>query len=307
MDAESVHHFTVRQLEFLSKFSLFNSSKSFQNDHPCTRIGLAAGFDKNCEILPLLPFFGFGFAEIGTITPKAQPGNDKPRLFRDPQNENLFNRMGFNNLGSEIISKRLEKIRLKNQLPSHFRVGVNVGKNKDTDLSESASDYRKCIQAFKDLADYFVINVSSPNTPGLRSLQSVEFLDKIISESQNEILKWKKKVPVYLKLAPECDENLLKDILQNGKKWDLEGWVLTNTLAGVHQNGSSGGFSGKILTEKSREVLKLSKSMTDLKIISVGGIHSKEEAETRFRLGADAIQIYSAWIFNGPFFPKSLY
>ena len=159
-----------------------------------SRLGLAAGFDKNAEILAALPALGFGFAEIGTVTPRPQPGNDRPRLFRDTQTRSLFNRMGFNGVGAALVAQNLNEARPK--LPTHFRVGVNVGKNKDTPLEKSYEDYRKAVQPFQGLADYLVINVSSPNTPGLRSLQSVEQLRPILSEVCEEISKWKYQPPL---------------------------------------------------------------------------------------------------------------
>jgi dihydroorotate dehydrogenase len=320
LDAEAVHHLSIRVLALLGKSSWSRSMVTFlgprvssgkknpvrvprmKNLNFQNRIGLAAGFDKNGEVLPILPAFGFGFAEIGTVTPRPQPGNPRPRLFRVPEKEILFNRMGFNNLGAELVALGLKRVRESGVLPPDFRVGVNLGKNKDTSAEESAQDYRLGARAFEGLVDYFVINVSSPNTPGLRSLQTVDALNPIVLGVNEEMRLWKNTPPLFLKLAPELTETQLKDLFSQGNRWGLSGWVLSNTLAGQHQGGS-GGWSGKILTERSRELLKFARGHTDLGIISVGGIDSPEEANLRLELGADLVQVYSGWIFNGPYFP----
>ncbi len=278
-------------------------------------IGLAAGFDKNAEILTALPSLGFGYAEIGTVTPKPQGGNPKPRLFRDPKNKALFNRMGFNNLGAGIVSARLRKA--KPHLPATFKVGVNLGKNKNTPDSEAASDYAKVARAFLDCADYFVINVSSPNTPGLRALQTEEALIPIIQAVQNELLVENvkiaqssyKKIPILVKLAPEMTGDPLLNLVRAMEKQNIDGLVLTNTLGSVYiyrEESLSGGLSGQILTSESRNRLEEVRKVTSLPIISVGGIDSAEEMQTRFDLGADLIQIYTAWIYEGPFFIRKL-
>ncbi len=270
----------------------------------CTRVGLAAGFDKNCELLEGLPAFGFGFAEIGTVTPRPQPGNDRPRLFRAPAEGAIFNRMGFNSLGAEVVSRRLREVRPR--LPEEFRVGVNIGKNKDTPNEQASSDYQQAARAFQGLADYLVINVSSPNTPGLRALQSAEALRPIVEAVTKEIGSWERRPPLLLKLAPELSDEELSNLVPKLESWGVDGWVLTNTLAGNWNRGVSnslpGGWSGKPLTERSRHVLRAVRSISQLPIISVGGIDSVEEAEERIRLGADLIQVYTGWVFNGPAF-----
>jgi dihydroorotate dehydrogenase len=273
-----------------------------------SRLGLAAGFDKNCEILRGLPDLGFGFAELGTVTPRPQPGNDRPRLFRDVERGAIFNRMGFNSLGSELVSRRLAVER--ESLPSTFRVGVNVGKNKDTPSEEAAQDYLRAARAFRDLSDYLVINVSSPNTPGLRQLQSAELLRPIVHGVAEEIMKWSKKPPLLLKIAPELDSGALHDLIGEVERWGcVDGWVLTNTLAGEHRAPSgtqSGGWSGAILTERARSSLESAVRVSRLPIISVGGIMDAAEASRRLELGAALVQIYSGWILNGPAFPVAI-
>lgn len=264
-----------------------------------SRVGLAAGFDKNAEILEGLPALGFGFAEIGTVTPKPQPGNSQPRLFRDSNQKSLLNSMGFNNLGSEVIAERLAKA--KKKLPMQFRIGVNIGKNKDTSLEKASQDYMNATHAFEGLADYLVINVSSPNTPGLRSLQTLEGLKPIIEGVNLKISAWKNRPPLLLKLAPEVSGESLATLLQGTERLGVDGFVLTNTLG-----SPSGGWSGGILTEKSRSILKEARLTTSKPIISVGGILSPEEAMIRLNEGAELIQIYTGWIFEGPKFPVNI-
>ena len=275
-----------------------------------SRIGLAAGFDKNAELLGALPFFGFGFAEIGTVTPRGQPGQSRPRLFREVRETSLFNRMGFNNHGALEVAQNLRDLRPL--LPPHFRVGINIGKNKNTPFEEAMSDYVTSTRALKTLADYLVINVSSPNTPQLRLLQSTKTLKPLIESVLEECVRSPspgQSPPVLLKLSPDLSPEDMASILTQASSWGLSGWVLTNTLPGEIQtpHGSfQGGWSGGKLTHLSRERLKLARSLTSLPIISVGGILDEAEAQSRIQLGADLIQIYTGWIYGGPFFPKIL-
>ena len=271
------------------------------------KVGLAAGFDKNADILTILPKFGFGFAEIGTVTPKPQGGNERPRLFRDPKRAALFNRMGFNNLGAGIVSERVRAA--KKKLPPDFKVGVNLGKNKLTPDSEAASDYVKAAQSFLDCADYFVINVSSPNTPGLRSLQKPEFLIPIVRSVQELIQKEGRSIPLYVKLAPELEQTDLQEIILALEGENIAGLVLTNTLGGVYiYRGKEylGGYSGRPLTQLSLERLKQVRQITTLPIMSAGGIMTPEDALARIQAGANQIQIYSGWIYGGPCFIRKL-
>jgi dihydroorotate dehydrogenase len=319
-DAETAHQITMR---------LIRSSIYFKNipikviagssaTHSATlttvlgmefrsRVGLAAGFDKDAEILAALPALGFGFAEIGTVTPRPQPGNDRPRLFRDRERDSLFNRMGFNGLGATLVSERLAKI--KPDLPKNFRIGVNIGKNKDTSLEDASEDYLKAVKPFRDLADYVVINVSSPNTPGLRSLQNERSLDPIIQKVGDELSKLSKKPPLLLKIAPELTEVTLSGIIRSSEAAGINGWVLTNTLGGQIETSKgtlTGGWSGGAVTTGARRSLQEVRFFSHLPIISVGGILSLEEAKLRIQMGADLIQIYSGWIFRGPTFPREL-
>lgn len=264
-------------------------------------LGLAAGFDKNAEIVQALPLLGFGFCEIGTVTPRPQPGNPKPRLFRLAEEKSLFNCLGFNGQGARIVSGNLERARRK--LPPTFRVGVNVGKNKDTPLDQAFKDYESAILSFEGLCDYVCINVSSPNTEGLRSLQSADEMKKIVSAVLGVITKWSRVPPLFVKLAPDLSQADLESLIQLFESLGVSGLVLGNTDAGTHM-GKQGGFSGRRLKEKAREQLVLVRSFSKLPVISVGGIDSAEEAVARLGLGADLIQVYTAWVYEGPRFPK---
>lgn len=269
-------------------------------------VGLAAGFDKDADLVSALPNLGFGFVEIGTVTPRPQPGNPAPRLFRDVARRALFNRMGFNGLGAALVSERLREARAK--LPPGFRVGVNVGKNKDTSAEDAATDYARATAAFEGLADYLVINVSSPNTAGLRALQTLEALRPICGATNEVIGRWARRPPLLLKLAPEVTGEALADILGAARELGIDGWVLTNTLAGTYRLASGGelpgGWSGSPLSEIARERLIEARKSTALPIISVGGILDGEEARARIAAGASLVQIYSGWIFGGPTLPS---
>jgi dihydroorotate dehydrogenase len=327
MDPERAHRLTVRMIGIGDRAGALGvisgaSKKTIPvGDQPqvfgmrfCSRVGLAAGFDKDAELVTALPKLGFGFAEIGTVTPRPQPGNERPRLFRDSARSSLFNRMGFNGAGAQVVSRRLSTV--KGHLPADFRIGVNIGKNKDTPLEDAASDYAQAVSAFSDLADYVVINVSSPNTPGLRSLQTTEALKPIVSAVNGVICNWSKRPPLLLKLAPELEGAILTDLIQEIESWKYEpidGWVLTNTLGGTIEirdrdqtKSLVGGWSGGAVTEHSRRSLITARSASQLPIISVGGILTEEEALERLRLGAELVQIYSGWIYRGPDFPAKL-
>jgi dihydroorotate dehydrogenase len=315
IDAESVHRFIFAMLRLLIRIhprtlrivagpSPQSISEPIIFGIPFrSRVGLAAGMDKDAEIIEGLPYLGFGFAEIGTVTPKPQPGNDRPRLFRNPSDLSLFNRMGFNGLGATLVSERLREAKPK--LPSRFRVGVNIGKNKETALEDAAGDYRRAIEPFEGLADYVVINVSSPNTAGLRSLQSLNALQPLVEAVGNVISRWKCVPPLLLKLAPELETETLAHLIPACESWGVGGWVLTNTLAGSFRE-FSGGWSGHILSPKSSQALQTARGITRRPIISVGGIMSVEEARKRIELGADLVQIYTGWVYRGPRFPAQI-
>jgi dihydroorotate dehydrogenase len=268
-------------------------------------VGLAAGFDKNAAMFRDLRYCGFGFIEIGTLTPKGQPGNEKPRLFRLKQDHAIINRMGFNNDGVQDAIERL-----KDRDPG-FIIGGNIGKNKVTANEDALNDYLYCLEALHDHVDYFVVNVSSPNTPNLRELQDKEPLTDLLNELQKANLKKKKAKPILLKIAPDLNEHQLDDIVEIVKQSGIAGVIATNTTisrSGLKTNSAkldeigAGGLSGRPLTERSTEVIRYlaTKSAKSFVIIGVGGIHSEKDALEKLEAGADLIQLYTGFVYEGP-------
>lgn len=267
-------------------------------------LGMAAGFDKNAEIPDAVLKLGFGFSEIGTVTPKPQAGNPKPRLFRLVEDDAVINRMGFNNEGHEAVYQRLCK---RNR---QGIIGVNIGANKETD--DRIDDYVKGIHRFYDVADYFTVNISSPNTPGLRNLQAREslhaLLSKVCAAQAEEEKKYKKHVPVFLKIAPDLHENDLDDVAEELLQMKLDGIIISNTtlsrtgLKDQKQAAESGGLSGKPLFERSTIVLaKMRKRVgANLPIIGVGGVYDAASFIEKICAGADLVQLYSAMVYLGP-------
>ena len=267
-------------------------------------LGLAAGFDKNASMIEELAEFGFGFIEIGTVTPLPQPGNEKPRMFRLPQDNALINRMGFNNQGVDVVAARLKQLDRKGLI-----IGGNIGKNKRTPNEDAVSDYVKCFDRLFDVVDYFVVNVSSPNTPGLRELQEKEPLKHILNALQQRNRKNEISRPILLKIAPDLTNSQLDDIIEIVKETKIAGVVATNTtisrddlLSSEDLRKESGGLSGKPLTRRSTEVISyLSEhSNKSFVIIGVGGIHSPEDAIEKIKAGASLMQIYTGFIYEGP-------
>jgi dihydroorotate dehydrogenase len=302
LDAEDAHALAKTFMRWLAPFLPL---RPLLQSNP---VGLAAGFDKNAELIEVLPKFGFGSVEIGTVTPLPQGGNARPRLFRNAGDQTLFNRMGFNNLGAGIISDRVRKA--KGRVPPGFKIGVNLGKNKSTPDELAHHDYAKAALPFLDTADYFVINVSSPNTPGLRALQTPEHLTLIVKEVRETVERHGKTIPIHVKLAPELTGDPLKSIIGALEAAGVSGLILTNTLGGPYiyrQKSLPGGWSGQILTTMARERLREVKAITSLPVISVGGIMTIEEALERLKMGASGIQIYTGWIYQGPFFARRIY
>lgn len=272
-------------------------------------VGLAAGFDKDAKYIDILDCLGFGFIEIGTLTPKPQPGNDKPRLFRIPKDEALINRMGFNNDGVDAAVERLKKVK------SNITIGGNIGKNKITPNEEAYNDYAYCFEKLYKYVHYFVVNVSSPNTPGLRELQEKPALKKILTGLQNLratfVAGGQISKPIFLKIAPDLTQSQLDDIIDLALEIKLDGLVATNTTISREGLKSSeeelsaignGGLSGKPLKKSSDEVLKYlaEKLQNKVPIMGVGGIHSSQDAFDKIRLGATAVQIYTGFIYEGP-------
>ncbi|QBQ40868.1 quinone-dependent dihydroorotate dehydrogenase [Sphingobacterium psychroaquaticum] len=268
-------------------------------------VGLAAGFDKNAEYIDDMAKLGFGFIEIGTVTPRPQPGNDKPRMFRLVHDEALINRMGFNNQGADVAAARLKNLKNKEGLI----IGGNIGKNKVTPNEEAVSDYIYCFNALFDYVDYFVVNVSSPNTPGLRDLQEKEPLTKLLNTLQELNLKKANPKPILLKIAPDLTDSQLDDIVEIVMNTKIAGVIATNTTIvreGLQSDPAivqeMGGVSGKPLTKRSTEVIRYlaTKSNGAFPIIGVGGIHSAEDALEKLDAGASLIQIYTGFIYEGP-------
>lgn len=318
LNPERAHHLTFGLLEWVTAvpgaLRLFRSLYSPQDQKLERRIlgltfsnpvGLAAGLDKDARLIDALACFGFGFIEIGTLTPKSQPGNDKPRLFRLPADQALINRMGFNNEGVDAAVTRLRKRK------SGVIVGGNIGKNKVTPNDQAEEDYVRCMEALYPYVDYFVVNVSSPNTPGLRELQEKEPLKKLMERVKSVSRSQEKVKPVLLKIAPDLTEGQLDDIVDILKTTGTDGVIATNTTiardnlktpaASVSAMGS-GGLSGRPLRERSTEVIRLlrSKLGPGYPIIGVGGIMTPEDAVEKLNAGADLIQVYTGFVYEGP-------
>lgn len=271
-------------------------------------VGLAAGFDKNAVAIPAWAALGFGFVEIGSVTEHAQPGNPKPRLFRLPEDEGLINRLGFNNEGAEVVAARLELYRREE--PVTVPVGVNVGKSKVTPLEDAPGDYLASLALLWPHADYFVLNVSSPNTPGLRALQERGHLERLLGEVRAFAADRSPK-PVLLKLAPDLDDTGLAEAADMAVQFGLAGLVATNTT--VTRTGlrsaveETGGLSGKPLRERSLEVLRFLTSLkTGLPIIAVGGVGTVDDVAERLQAGAALVQLYTSLVYEGPFLLKTL-
>jgi dihydroorotate dehydrogenase len=318
-DAEKVHYFSTNALNFVLKLPLIKKvfkilfcyeNKGLERNLLGLKfknpIGLAAGFDKNATMFQDLEYLGFGFIEIGTVTPKPQSGNEKPRLFRLKKDEAILNRMGFNNDGLHAV-----KARLKNRKKNGLIIGGNIGKNKVTSNEDAILDYKIAFEELFDFVDYFVVNVSSPNTPNLRDLQEKEPLTKILAELQLLNLKMKNQKPILLKIAPDLSNEQLDDIIDIVRETKIAGVIATNTTINraelktnvkIVESLGSGGISGKPLTNRSTEVIRYlhEKSNAAFPIIGVGGIHSPEDAIEKLKAGASLIQLYTGFIYEGP-------
>lgn len=329
-DPEAVHHFSMNNLKAACSIPIFK--KIIQNnltiqDASLERavlglkfrnpVGLGAGFDKNALYLRELEALGFGFVEIGTVTPKPQSGNEQPRLFRLPQDKALINRMGFNNDGVLVIQQRLENWSMVNGQSSMI-VGGNIGKNKVTPNEEAWKDYVICFNKLFDVVDYFVVNVSSPNTPGLRALQEKEALQKIIGELQHINFGKQHRKPVLLKIAPDLTNEQLDDIVALAQETKLDGLVATNTtIERTFKSEKSkvkseaigmGGLSGKPLQHRSTEVLQYlsDRLQHQIPIIASGGIFNGTDAKEKFNAGASLVQVWTGFIYEGPAIAKNI-
>ena len=275
-------------------------------------IGLAAGFDKNAELIPILASLGFGFIEIGTVTPQPQPGNPRPRLFRLPEDEAVVNRMGFNSKGAVFVREELRHIR-----HSRVVIGVNIGRNKSTSNEDALLDYEKCFDNLSDYADYVVINVSSPNTPNLRELQEKKPLMKLLKHVQTINFRKAYPKPILLKIGPDLSQSQLDDVIEIVRQTAVRGIIATNTSVSrsglrtskrVVDRAGDGGLSGQPLKRRSTEVIRyiFSKSKGKIPIIGVGGVFSAEDAYEKIRAGASLVELYTGLIYEGPGLVKKI-
>jgi len=312
-DAELIHEFSVKSIKLISllpfskqilrHFFLVNTKALERNlfglkfKNP---VGLAAGFDKNAECYNEISNFGFGFIEIGTVTPLPQPGNPKKRIFRLVEDKSLINRLGFNNKGLDEITKNLRKKR-------DIIIGANIGKNFFTENKDGHMDYLKCLQGLHDLVDYFAINISSPNTKNLRQFHDKDLLKPLLESLINYNNNQSSRKPMLLKISPDLDTKQLDDIISLVSELKINGIIATNTtisrdnLKSKHQN-EIGGLSGELLKEKSNYIIKYLRKKLDnnFPIIGVGGIMTKDDAIEKLNSGADLIQLYTGFIYKGP-------
>lgn len=318
-DPERVHHFTFGSISFLNKIPGVSAliRSMYQLNNPKLErevfglkfknpVGLAAGLDKDAKIYNEFDNFGFGFIEIGTITPKPQIGNPKKRLFRLKEDAGIINRMGFNNSGVEVAVQRLKKNK-------GVLIGGNIGKNKDTPNENAVEDYKICFHALYDYVDYFVVNVSSPNTPNLRELQDKEPLTQLLRTLQTLNQQKNQPKPILLKIAPDLTDEQLLDIIDIVSETKIAGVIATNTT--ISRDGlqsenkkETGGLSGQPLKHRSTEVIRFlhEKSHGAFPIIGVGGIHSAEDAMEKLNAGASLVQIYTGFIYEGPKLIKAI-
>jgi dihydroorotate dehydrogenase len=333
-DPEAVHYFSMNALKMLCAFSPFRQllRKYFTpEDHGLKRrlfefefrnpVGLGAGFDKNARYIRELDLLGFGFMEIGTVTPKPQAGNDKPRLFRLPADQALINRMGFNNDGVKVVADRLRNWRKtgvgSGKAGGQLIIGGNIGKNKSTPNEEAWKDYETCFRELFDCVDYFVVNVSSPNTPGLRELQEKESLKKILSHLQTINNQQSAPKPLLLKIAPDLTAEQLTDVIELAVEIALDGLVATNTTIDRGQLKTTkeklgqigaGGLSGRPLVNKSTAIITdiHRKSQGSIPLIASGGIFTGRDALEKMSAGAHLIQVWTGFIYEGPSIVKNI-
>jgi dihydroorotate dehydrogenase len=324
IDAEKVHYMVMKRLKtayaiapirnMLKAAFVVKNTKLERTIWGITfpnPVGLAAGFDKDAKFTDELACLGFGFIEIGTVTPRPQPGNPKPRLFRLPADSALINRMGFNNDGATEAAKRLKKRR------ERIIIGGNIGKNKDTPNEQAADDYEKCFLELYDEVDYFVVNVSSPNTPGLRALQDKEPLTQLLNRLQALNMEKGGKKPILLKIAPDLTNEQLDDIITIIRDTKLAGIVSSNTTISRNNLNTPaseveaigmGGLSGKPLRERATEVVQYlhTHSNGQIPIMASGGIFTAEDALEKLNAGASLVQVYTGFIYEGPGIAKNI-
>ena len=326
-DPEQVHHFSFKSLKLLNKLPGVGtlSRKRYHIKHPSLQtelfgikfpnpVGLAAGFDKNAVAFEEFSNLGFGFIEIGTLTPKPQDGNPKKRLFRLKEDEAIVNRMGFNNGGVDAAVERLKKNKPIGH-PDHVIIGGNIGKNKVTPNDQAVDDYVICFNKLFHYVDYFTVNVSSPNTPGLRELQDRKPLTHILQTLQDLNNQKTKSKPILLKIAPDLTEDPLLDIIGIVADTKIDGVIATNTTierkdlkSDLQLQKEAGGLSGKPLTHRATEVIQFlqEKSNGAFPIVGVGGIMSPEDAQEKMAAGASLVQLYTGFVYEGPALVKNI-
>ena len=343
---ETAHYFSMNLLKALCSISFIRKiiAQNFSCQSSFTtrlfgltfknQVGLGAGFDKNAKYLRELEVLGFGFIEIGTVSPRPQEGTDKPRLFRLPEDEALINRMGFNNDGVDVIAGRLKKYRtknreqeimmegdsLKNYKPQtkdyKLLIGGNIGKNKITPNEDAWKDYEICFRALHPYVDFFVVNVSSPNTPGLRELQEKDALKKILTHLQQLNQNFSAQKPILLKIAPDLSLPQIDDVIDLANEIKLDGLVATNTTISREQLKTAnaklqaigaGGLSGKPVKKRSTEIVKyIRQKAPAIPVIGSGGIFTAEDAKEKLQAGAELIEVWTGFIYEGPFIVKNI-
>jgi dihydroorotate dehydrogenase len=311
LSPEAAHHLAIRNLRtassspsvlrILGRFKPAPKPKTVLGLTFPNPIGLAAGFDKNGVAIPAWAALGFGFVEVGTVTAKAQPGNPKPRIFRYPEQGALINRLGFNNDGADTVAARLSKLRESGRWPA-IPVGINIGKSKATPLQDAVADYLYSFRLLAPFADYVVLNVSSPNTPGLRSLQGHEALEQLLRAVHEENQTAPR--PVLLKIAPDLSVSELEQIVATSEQNGIAGIIATNTTLDHSSIPASrdqkGGLSGRPLREKSTEFVRAITSRSRLPVIASGGIFDAASAREKLEAGAQLLQVYTGYVYRGP-------
>ncbi|HEU4634233.1 MAG TPA: quinone-dependent dihydroorotate dehydrogenase [Flavisolibacter sp.] len=344
LPAETAHYFSMNILKAFCSVGLLRKIISRQFSVPGTAlarnffglnfvnpVGLGAGFDKNAKYLRELKTLGFGFVEIGTVTPRPQAGNDRPRLFRLPKDEALINRMGFNNDGVDVVAKRLKIWREKDRRwhrgnnrktsapgqQNYFLIGGNIGKNKTTPNEDAWKDYEICFRTLHPYVDFFVVNVSSPNTPGLRELQEKDSLSRILTHLQQLNQGFTEQKPILLKIAPDLTLSQTDDVIELAQKINLDGLVATNTTISREelktpdaelQTVGAGGLSGRPLQKHSTKIVQYIHQKTNgsIPVIGSGGIFTGEDARQKFSAGAVLVEVWTGFIYEGPFIVKRI-
>jgi dihydroorotate dehydrogenase len=311
LSAEAAHDVAIRTLRAASNWPV--ALRQLERFKPCPKpttvfglafpnpVGLAAGFDKNGVAIPAWAALGFGFVEVGTVTAQPQPGNPKPRIFRYPQEQALINRLGFNNDGADVMAARLRALRENGRWPA-IPVAVNLGKSKVTPIEQAVDDYLYSFRLLAPLADYVVLNVSSPNTPGLRSLQEHNALDQLLGAVRAENERAPK--PVLLKIAPDLSLSDLEQVLATSEQNGIAGIIATNTTvdhsAIPQSRDQTGGLSGRPLRERSTEFVRAIRSRSQLPIVASGGITDAASAREKLEAGAQLLQVYTGYVYRGP-------